>query len=241
MNYIVGVMPLFDEKKESIWMLPQYLDLLEQYNLIPFIFPYTTNKTVLSSLLKQVDGLLFTGGHDIDPNYYQQSKTAKCGETLEIRDKLEQYLFQEALAKDIPMLGICRGLQLFNVFSGGTLYQDLPTQYQSEILHAQKPPYDRPIHKVRFPKGSDFENWIGEREYMVNSFHHQAIHERAANTEILAISEDGLVEGIKIKGLSFAYAVQWHPEYMDHQDKLTESLLKEFHSACQDYSFVKGK
>lgn len=241
MNYIVGVMPLFDENKNSIWMLPQYLDLLEQYNLVPFIFPYTTNKTVLSTLLKHVDGLLFTGGHDINPIYYNQQRNDKCGDSLDTRDELEQYLFLEAVAKDIPMLGICRGLQLFNVLSGGTLYQDLPTQYQSDIKHTQKPPYDIPIHKVNFPEGTDFAKWFGIHEYEVNSFHHQAIQELGPNTEILAISEDGLVEGIKIKKLSFAYAVQWHPEYMSHQDNCTKALLEEFHSACQDYSFVKGK
>lgn len=241
MKYIVGVLPLFDEHKQSIWMLPEYLEMLERHQLVPFIFPYTTNKDVLRRLLTQVDGLLFTGGHDIHPHLYGQQKSAECGHTLDVRDTMESFLFQQGVSKDIPMLGICRGLQLFNVLQGGTLYQDLPSQYKSSIVHKQQSPYDQPTHRITFPENGFLSSLIGEQDYMVNSLHHQGIDQLAPGMDVLATSEDGLIEAIQIKKLSFAVAVQWHPEYMRVDDPLTTYLMLSFFNSCIDYSYVKDK
>lgn len=241
MSFIIGVMPLFDEHKNSIWMLPAYLEMLERHKLVPLIFPYTTNKLVLEKLIKQVDGLLFTGGHDVNPALYDEQKLDVCGNTLVIRDELEKYVFERAVERDIPMLGICRGLQLFNVLYGGTLYQDLPTQFNTTLNHTQKPPYDVPVHRITFTEDSLFGKALGLTDYEVNSFHHQAIKDLAPNTTVLAMSEDGLVEAIQLKPLSFAVAVQWHPEYLAKEDKLTAFLVNELFEACVDYNYVKNK
>jgi len=241
MKILVGVMPLFDDKKESIWMLPHYMNMLERHHFVPFIFPYTTNKEVLLTLAKQVDGLLFTGGHDINPSYYNEDKKVECGETLAIRDEMELFLLDFAFKNDIPSFGICRGLQLFNVFQGGTLYQDIKTQNKTSLSHQQSIPYDQAIHKIYIKQDSLIFDGIRQTEYSVNSIHHQAIKVIAPQTEAIAIAEDGIIEAIKINSTSFAVAVQWHPEYLPENDPLSHCLMSAFYAACHDFHTRKGK
>jgi putative glutamine amidotransferase len=145
---------------------------------------------------------------------------------------MERLLFAEALSLDKPVFGICRGIQLFNVLSGGSLYQDLPTQAQSLIPHSQKPPYDRPAHEVRVLPGTPLSALTGKEIFSVNSCHHQGLRTLAPPLAVMAKDRDGLTEAVYMPEKTFAWAVQWHPEYA-LDDPVNRALFAAFVKACR--------
>ncbi len=163
--------------------------------------------------LDSLDGLLLSGGADINPARYGQA-LAGSDEVDDARDELEMRLLREALAADLPVLAICRGLQLFNVACGGTLVQHLA----STEVHRRKPPRDAEqgkhpaAHRVWVAPGTRLAEIIGAGGHDVNSRHHQAVESKAESVIVSAISEDGVIEAIEKPGAAFAVAVQWHPE-----------------------------
>ena len=211
MKPIIGVIPLWDDEKESIWMLPDYMNVLEDNNAIPIMFPLSTDKTNLDRCYDMVDGILFTGGHDINPKLYNQEKKEVCGVQCDKRDEMESYLFKKAIKDDKPILGICRGIQLFNALLGGTLYQDLPTEHSSEIKHTMIKPYNRGIHSVDILKSTPLYKIIEVPSLVAN-----------------AISEDGLIEAISMLNKKFVMAVQWHPEFLWKNSKENNLIIAEF-------------
>lgn len=227
MKPIVGVIPLWDDEKESIWMLPGYMNALENNDATPIILPLSTNKEVLDQCFDMVDGILFTGGHDVNPKFYNQ-KNEKCGLLCDTRDEMEKYLFTKAIENDKPVLGICRGIQLFNALLGGTLYQDLPTEHPSKTKHSMTKPYNRGVHTVDILKDTPLFKIIGVDKLSVNSYHHQAIKDLALNVVANAISEDGLVEAITLPNKKFVMAVQWHPEFLWEDSKENNAIIRAF-------------
>jgi putative glutamine amidotransferase len=210
---MIGVIPLWDEKKDSIWMLPGYMQGLEEAGAVPMILNLTISEPVLKQYTNLFDGFLFTGGHDVHPKFYGQERADYCGEICETRDQMEAYIFREAvLNKNKPALGICRGIQLINVMLGGSLYQDIPTELPSKISHGQEPPYDVPAHNVRLVPESPLYKLAGKECLEVNSCHHQGINRIAKGLEVMALSDDGLAEAVYMPDRSFVWAVQWHPE-----------------------------
>lgn len=233
MKPIVGVIPLWDDEKESIWMLPGYMNVLENNGATPIILPLSTNKEVLDKCFDMVDGILFTGGHDVNPKFYNQ-KNEMCGLLCEPRDEMERYLFTKAIENDKPVLGICRGIQLFNALLGGTLYQDLPTEHPSKTKHSMTKPYNRGVHTVDILKDTPLFKIIGVDKLSVNSYHHQAIKDLAPNVVANAISEYGLVEAITLPNKKFVMAVQWHPEFLWEDSKENNDIIRAFVKAIDE-------
>ena len=227
MKPIVGVIPLWDDEKESIWMLPGYMNALENNDATPIILPLSTEKEILDKCFNMVDGILFTGGHDVNPKFYNQ-KNEKCGLLCDSRDEMEKYLFTKAIENDKPVLGICSGIQLFNALLGGTLYQDLPTEHPSKTKHSMTKPYNRGVHTVDILKDTPLFKIIGVDKLSVNSYHHQAIKDLALNVVANAISEDGLVEAITLPNKKFVMAVQWHPEFLWEDSKENNAIIRAF-------------
>lgn len=237
MNYkkpVIGVIPLYDEKKESIWMLPGYMDGIYEAGGIPVILPLHATLPELQQLDQNIDGYLFTGGHDVDPAFYGETKKEYCGEACESRDLLEKMLYQMAYEADKPVLGICRGIQLLNVLHGGTLYQDIPKEWKGErkIEHHMEAPYDRPIHQVILKKGSPLQKLLEVGCMPVNSYHHQGICNIGQGLEIMATAEDGLIEGIYVPTKHFIWGIQWHPEFIYQKDFAQRKILSAFVEAC---------
>lgn len=227
---IIGVLPLWDDSKQSIWMLPDYLDALAQAGALPVVFPLKAGEDDVERLLGLCSGLLFTGGQDVAPSVYgMEDQTGKTVPS-ELRDSLEIKVLESALQKNMPMLGICRGLQFFNAFLGGTLYQDLPTQYSSSTVHSQGRPYSDPVHSVEL--SGKLKELLGKQTLQVNSLHHQAIRELAPALEPMAVSEDGLIEAVQMPGKKFVWAVQWHPEFLFRTDENSRAIFSTFVSAC---------
>lgn len=232
---MIGILPLYDEKKESYWMLPGYMKGIESAGGIPVMLPLTTDIEVITSLTHTFDGFLFTGGHDINPEIYGETPDDLCGVICNERDEMEKILFKQIVEKDKPAFGICRGLQLFNALLGGTLYQDIPTQFETEhkIIHQQNPPYQQPSHSVYIEKGSDLHRLLEVESLQVNSYHHQGIKQLSSELLSVAKAEDGLIEAVYMPGKKFIFAVQWHPEFSCKKDQRNFKLFEEFIKNCQ--------
>ena len=224
----IGLTPLWDENEGCICMYPGYIRGLEEAGAVPVILPLTKSETVLKQIADSFDGFLFTGGGDLDPKYYGQEKADYCGKICEGRDQMEAYLFREAVInQNKPALGICRGIQLFNAFLGGSLYQDLPTEFSTAINHRQVPPYNVPTHAVRLLPESPLCKLVGKERLDVNSHHHQAINRIAEGLEIMALSDDGLAEAAYMPDRPYVWAVQWHPELLPN-DEASGKLFASF-------------
>jgi len=225
---VIGITPNWDEVKERILMYPGYIQGLEEASAVPVILPMNVSESVLKQLADSFDGFLFSGGPDLHPKWYGQEKTDYCGEICEARDQMEAYIFREAvLNQNKPALGICRGIQLFNAFLGGSLYQDVPTELSKAITHRQVPPYDVPAHTVRILGESPLGKLVGKERLEVNSHHHQGINRIAEGLEVMALSDDGLVEAVYMPDRPYVWAVQWHPELM-LKDEAAKKLFASF-------------
>ena len=212
MSKIIGVVPLWDEKKESVWMIPGYLDGIINAGGVPIILPFTDDEHVLKKSAELCGGFLLTGGQDVDPKLYGEKALPECGMSCKVRDNMEAFLLNLAINENKPLLGICRGIQFMNAALGGTLYQDIPTQYNTYTIHCQKPPYDVPVHNVTVTEESPLFDVIRKTEVSVNSYHHQAVKTLSDKLRPMAYSEDGLIEAVYMPHRKFIWAVQWHPE-----------------------------
>ncbi len=231
---IIGVVPLYDEKRESIWMLPGYLDGIYEAGGIPMILPLHAGEAELRRLDANIDGYLLTGGHDVNPELYGAEKSPSCGAVCESRDLLETMLYRIAGGTDKPVLGICRGIQLLNVLHGGTLYQDLPEEFRTErtLDHHMTPPYDRTVHEVLLEKNTPLYDLLGQERLAVNSYHHQGVKELGGGLAVMAAAEDGLVEGIYAPDRKFVWGIQWHPEFIYQKDEASRKIFRAFVRAC---------
>ncbi len=229
---VIGVVPLYDIQRDSLWMIPGYLDGIAAAGGIPVVLPLTEEEQVLRQLANDVDGFLMTGGQDVSPALYGEERLDSCGEDLPVRDGMESRIFQLCLERDVPVLGICRGIQLMNVLLGGTLYQDLPSQRPTQTEHHMSPPYDRPVHQVEICKGTPLFDLIQTERMDVNSYHHQAVRDKAPALQTMAVSEDGLIEAVCLPERPFVWAVQWHPELSWRTDEKSRRIFEAFVGRC---------
>jgi putative glutamine amidotransferase len=182
---------------------------------LPIILPIGDDEPeMIEGYLATVDGLLFTGGEDIAPAYYGEGRDERCQEPDPERDLFEIHLARASLNRQVPVLGICRGLQVLNVAAGGTLYQDIACRPGTALYHAASlADRGRLIHGVRLVSGTRLRAIMGVAGSEVTSTHHQFVKDLAPGFVVGAESvEDGIVEGIEGPGDAFAVAVQWHPE-----------------------------
>ena len=204
---------------------------------LPVIIPLDLTEDALTDLFDRLDGLCLAGGVDVDPALYGEARHSALGKVDAARDVTELTLARRALAADLPLFGICRGIQLLNVAAGGSLYQDLaaqvPTARQHDYSHSDSP-WECPVHAVRVAEGSQLAALLGTGEIMTNSFHHQAVKEVAGAFVPVAWTSDGVVEGIEAPGHRFALGVQWHPEGMFATDPLARELFAAFVEASRD-------
>lgn len=210
---VVGIVPLVDIERESLWMLPGYMEGVRQAGGLPIMLPLTDGPEDLDNLLSLCDGFLFTGGQDAGPDLYGQEALPLCGPLCPERDRMEPPLLRRAIEADKAVLGICRGLQLINAALGGTLYQDLPVQRPSGCDHHMAAPYHREAHRVAIAPGSPMDSLFPGGELAVNSCHHQGIRDLSPQLSAMCTAPDGLVEAVWMPEKRFLWAVQWHPEF----------------------------
>ena len=227
---IIGVTPLWDAERKSVWMLPDYLEGIKAAGGVPVVLPIEMSEADADRIVETFDGFLFTGGQDVAPELYGTKDATGTIIPSPERDKLETLLLSKVLQADKAILGICRGLQFINAFLGGTLWQDLPSQHPSDIVHRQGKLYGNPTHKVSL--SGDLQTLLGKDTLEVNTLHHQAIKDLGRDLIPMAESPDGLIEAVKMVGKRFVCAVQWHPEYMFKTDADSLRVFSWFVRQC---------
>ena len=190
----------------SISVQTTYADAFARAGNTPLVLPAETNREVVARMLAPVDVLLLCGGEDVDPSRYKTKPSPRLGEVNLRRDAWEWLLLDEAVKRRLPVIGICRGCQLINVYFGGTLWQDLPSERPGEVKHR-----GTHLHGVRIEGGSRLARCLGTAEMQVNTSHHQAVRDLAPGFRALAFAPDGVVEAIESATMPVA-GVQFHPE-----------------------------
>ena len=230
---------------DSLLIADNYFRSIIAAGGIPVLFPITEDEAVCNSVLELADGILLTGGADLDPRLYGgNAEDENLGVHVANRERTEYRVLDYIFAHDVPMLGICRGIQLLNVYSGGTLYEHLADNLPEadedgvEIKHWQDIDYSLPSHKVRLVEGTLIADMLEVDEVVTNSMHHQGIKQLSPKLEAMAYGPGGLVEAVRVPDLSFAVGLQWHPEYLGthaNMNRIFERLIAE----AKDYRLRK--
>ncbi len=210
-----------------------YMTAVERANGIPIIIPYCEGEDVLDGIIDLCDGFLFSGGADIDPSRYGETADPLCGKPELLRDELEFRLFEKIKKSKKPLLAICRGCQFVNVAFGGTLLQDIPSQLSTETHHRQLEPKFSHSHSVNIKENSFLFDIVGCSKIKANSFHHQAIKRLGDELEVVATSDDGVIEAIYYTGEQYIRGYQWHPERICDIDEYHQRIFDDFVKKCK--------
>jgi putative glutamine amidotransferase len=206
---------------------------------VPVVLPPVGDETAAGAVVRGLDGLLLSGGSDLDPGYYGEEPLPELGSTLPERDAFEMALVGHALRRGIPVFGICRGMQVLNVALGGTLYQDLPSQWDGYVhRHRQAIPKWQPSHEVEVREDSYIAEVMGRDVVKVNSYHHQGIKNLAEGLIVTGRSTDGVIEAVESRDFSerWLLGVQWHAEAMRGAGPQQESLFEAHVSAAERHA-----
>jgi putative glutamine amidotransferase len=195
-------------------MSQSYVNALLEAGAAPLLIPNMADKAMLRAVYQRLDGLLLPGGGDIDPVHYGEARHEKCNQPSAGRDDTELALARWAMDGGMPVLAICRGIQVLNVALGGSLYQDIQSQIAGAERHDWYPnhPRDRLSHTVAVSPGSRLARISGTTSLEVNSLHHQSVKDLAPGLVETGRSPDGIIEAVEAPDHAFAVGVQWHPE-----------------------------
>lgn len=208
---VIGITGNYD--KETCTLAEGYYQSVLKAGGIPLIIPPFQETDRLCQMLDTIDGIIFSGGGDINPLFFGEEPIKELHSITPERDRQELLLARLAYDRQIPMLGICKGIQTINLALGGTVYQDIHTQMEgTRIKHSQDQDRRYPSHSVRLMPGSIMQRIFGSTTITVNSFHHQACKEAAPCLNATAISPDGVIEAIESNEFKSILGVQWHPE-----------------------------
>ena len=235
---LIGISLGYSDKKNSV--NNTYINSVLMNGGVPYLIPVTDDVEVLRQIVAQLDGIIFTGGEDFAPAYYGKEEHEKLGEVNVTRDTYDLTLFKLATDRNIPTLGICRGLQLINVGMGGTLYQDLPAEKPSDINHRQQEEGTVPTHGVSVVEGSMMHQILGKKDIQVNTFHHQAIDKLAPGLKIVGWSNDSVPELIEAYPHRQIIGTQFHPEiFTANGDALMGKLFKFLVNKADTFKMAK--
>ncbi len=210
-----GSAPATASSPERVQVNAAYLHAVQQAGGVPVLLPPHLRPGQLVELLGMLHGLVLTGGGDVSPALYGEAPHPTTEFVSEQRDTLETACLRYALDQDLPLLCICRGMQLLNVAMGGSLVQDIPSLVPGAITHRQSGSRAEPAHAVWMKQGSRTAAFLGTATPMVNALHHQAIKDLGRALEAVGQAPDGVIEAVEMPGReAFLVAVQWHPEEM---------------------------
>lgn len=209
-------------------LMPSYTEAITAAGGIPVLIPLGLSDEDLQTIFERIDGVLIPGGGDIDPESYHGQLHIKMWGIDHERDRTEFFFSRAAVAQQKPFLAICRGIQVFNVALGGTLWEDIPSLLPNALVHdtLDSEPRNYLAHSVSIVPNSLLARTLGKTESWVNSLHHQAVRDVAPDLAVAATSSDGLVEAVEVPGHRFALGVQWHPENLIADDPAMLALFK---------------
>ena len=215
--------------------LMTYIDALQAAGGIPVLIPETLSDEDVQQLYALLQGVVLPGGGDLDPQVYGEPQHPATDSIDLERDRVELYLTRRAIADEKPFFGICRGVQVLNVALGGTLYQDLPSEFPDALPHyfrAPEFPRDHHGHTVQVEEESLLARCLGTPLVEVNSRHHQAARQVAPGLQIVARAPDGVIEALELPTHPFALGVQWHPENLQAEAPM-RGLFEQFVEAAK--------
>lgn len=233
---VIGITAGYVKKNDFVhgpYMHEDYVEAVIRAGAVPILLPTQLIENG-EQLLRLCDGLILSGGCDVDPRFYGEDPLPQMEPYQTERDRFEMHLLRQAMRSNQPILGICRGFQLMNVAFGGSLIQDLETQREHSIQHRQKVSRAQASHSVRLEKGSRLERLFDAGDSIfVNSLHHQAVKTLAADLKAVAFAGDGVIEAAEHRQTERITGIQWHPESMTAAgDPLMLRLFQNFVQQC---------
>ncbi|MQL52603.1 gamma-glutamyl-gamma-aminobutyrate hydrolase family protein [Desulfofundulus thermobenzoicus] len=236
MSPVIGITCAWDEPAGRYFLSRYYTAAVEEAGGRPVLLPHPPPKRSGMVLPAFLDGLILSGGGDVDPSYFGEEPLPGLGEIAPERDAFEMELTRRALAAGLPLLGICRGAQVLNIAAGGDIYQDIKSQVPGCLQHGQQGPRWFPSHNITIEGGTRLARILGSGIRRVNSFHHQAVRRVAPGFKVAARATDGIIEAIEYSGPAFVLGVQWHPETMWERDGTALDLFKALVEAAVNFS-----
>lgn len=234
MKPLIGITSSMEVGKRDHSIGASNVDAITRAGGIPIVLPNILEEDNIREIANRIDGLFVTGGADVDPTLYGEEPHKDLGGVTPTRDFFELTITKMILEMGKPYLGVCRGSQVLNVAAGGTLYQDIYAQAESELLqHGQKAPREHGSHFVNVLEGSLLHQLTGETKFKINSYHHQACKKVAEGFQVSGRASDEIVEAIEGKEHPFVLGVQWHPEHMLDEDNVSLKIFQGFVEACK--------
>lgn len=235
MKPIIGITSEYgyDGRTKSDKVKTAYIEAITLAGGIPLILPIIKDNDIIERYFDLIDGILFTGGEDLSPLLYDESPMKEVLDISYDRDYSEMELFKGAYKRRIPILGICRGLQLINVALGGSLYQDIHTQLPHALGHMSTYDISAGYHRIKIVDDTVLYDILGVKEINVNSNHHQSVKDLGKGLRINCLSKEGIIEGIEsIKNSNFVLGVQFHPEAMMYRHEKFINIFEYFVLYC---------
>lgn len=240
---IIGVTPSAGNNSLGVRtysVAADYTKAVQQAGGIPVILPLHISE--IEPLLDSLDGIVFSGGGDIEPSMFRQEQHQTTDGIDEERDTFEIALMNAAFTRDIPILAICRGVQVMNVARGGDLIQDIPSQVSTDMKHNQRAEGSGEHDIFQTAKVTAGDNPVtsalGEGVVRINSFHHQSLGDVAPDLQVAATSDDGVIEAVYAPGQSHAVGTQWHPERLAAEHAEHQALFDQLIEAARTYAKV---
>lgn len=242
MQPLIGISCCYDNVSGRFNLGEDYVLAVRAAGGVPVILPHAGDAD-MPEILRAVDGVLLSGGSDLDPDYFGEEPLPENGYIDPLRDQFEIQLARMTLAAEIPLLGICRGMQVMNVATGGKVHQDIGLALDKYLQHMQQAPRWYPTHGINIAKYSILYNILKSDKLRVNSFHHQIISSIGENFTISATARDGVIEAIEsVNSKNFALGVQFHPENMYKKKPIFLQIFAAFVRAAARYlSSKKGR
>lgn len=227
MKPLIGITPMYDYDKRISCVKFGYQEGIINAGGIPVIIPFTVDNKVLKEIFNKIDGILLSGGPDVDPKHFGEETLTQTGEISPERDEMEIFLAEMAMEYNKPTIGICRGCQVLNIAGGGDIFQDIYKETDTNIKHCQTAPKWYGSHTIEIEEGSIHQKIFGQREIRVNSFHHQAVKNLGREFTATAKSSDNIIEAIEHNKCSFCVGVQYHPELLWEKERVFLGLFRE--------------
>ncbi len=223
-----GAWGLYSQGHFMNYTYEEYCQAIRFHGGAPVIIPVPQTRETLHEILGRADGLILSGGPDINPKFYAEQPTEGLGEIDEDLDRMELEAAKIAFQKNLPILAICRGIQTLNVSLGGSLYQDIPSQVEDSLSHNQKADKSVTSHLITIEEKTQLYQILKKKEIWVNGKHHQAIKDPAPGLIVSARAPDGVIEAVEHPERRFVLGVQWHPEGTWKEDLYSKRLFRAF-------------
>lgn len=218
--------------QERNFVSKEMIDAVIEAGGVPVLIPIMNREEDILDIMDLINGIILSGGYDVNPIYYGEEPSKSVGFTYTPRDLFELFIVKAAIEKDMPILGISRGQQIMTVAFGGKLYQDLDQNENSYINHMQRSNINDIGHYVDIKKGSKLYKIFGTERLLVNSFHHQAAKSVPRYFQVTAMSSDGIIEAMEHESKPIM-SVQWHPEIMIEKHPVMLKIFEEFIKWCK--------